>query len=290
MLHKYTKHSISLSPHPIQDINNIIIIYLSPHQLLPFFTTNTKLHYDARHYCLHIKDANYIFNHFPNMIITGIHLNELYIDEPSISLTIFISKLIHISQTYNRTNTNSYLTPYNHNHITSFTITNPCTENIETLSLFPKLNSLTLNHYGPYLDLDALKMIHNLHTLKLLFESEGIIFEYDIYDILKCKQLKYLKLVGSFTNNNMFISHQNLQIFKYIATNCETNTIFFTNCPNLKTIKISNSPLSHINLATTPNLHNFKLSNCPNLQNISGLTQCKKLTKQLPTYIPSTII
>lgn len=157
------------------DVRNIILKYIHPKSLIPFFIThslnfNTKFIFDAQYYELNICTANMIFGMFPNIILNGIHI--IQIDNDLYKLYIPFKNLLYVKL---------------------------CGISNE----YPE-DTIGYDDYENYDDFEILQNMPNIITLII----ENIIFDVENY-IYECQKLHNLVIKNNI-NDNIYLNLNNL--------------------------------------------------------------------------------
>lgn len=205
----------------IPDVLTIIATYLTPLQLLTSSIPHTiKLNYNASEFKMTPSTINYIFNHFPNITITGIHItptNDYYKqyhifdykkrNHPS-QINKTLSALKILKSEYNLDakafmnqcqNLHHFFTNVNFNNITN--IAN-VTHNLHSLCVnikasqidhirhkFPNLRHLRI--INPIYDVSQLGSYINLRSLTLTIHVQ---YDTNLFPLQSCTSLQILKL------------------------------------------------------------------------------------------------
>lgn len=267
------------------DILNIILTYLTPHQVLPFIIKHNIFHanlqYDA---CRHLL-YDFLFQ-IPNVRIKGIKLYRPIYNHPPTNKdlnVIFNNK-----------------TKFHHNFTHFSLYSNKCLDYI--FPSCPRLHHLEITS-GTTKQIYKLLKSPNLHHLKIAnctindikskpFNIRKLtLIDCKINFIHKCTQLTHVTIINcsdsltkqilkkcpslthlKLIDGNCTIDHPNL---KSLCIDGDSYSVII-NCPNLSTLKLNNSESTNDLLCT--NLQRIIISNS-RIENLNFLSKCKKLKK-----------
>ena len=255
----------------IPDVIRTILNYLSPHALIPYFRThnissNLLFRYNASPHKLLANHLNYIFDHFPNVILTGINCDD---DITKITINACTNKVIKFETNCTSLELDTKCPIFGDNlHTKALTLRG----RVDLSKLPLGLKSLTLQNFCCTHSIRDFSSLHSLLSITIIFSTEPIDPPYfpptlKKISLTSCTQLKTIdnlpcsKLLSlSIHNCNKLWRIKNLPntLTKFVATECPnlTNINSVLKCPNLHTLIIQDCPkLDH----PTTYLHSNKL-------------------------------
>lgn len=286
----------------MNDITQLIISYLKPERLLPFFINNISLHTKFRHQCHDsLNKYDFVYQHFPNVIHTGItllspdkHEKYCYIKRtwgttkddwahkfPNLKSITLSCHFNNINMFHNFSPNILHITLHDCPNLTNISSLSQCSKlrtlqirfcrNIQHLPfLSPKLKSITIYSCFNINNITTLHICTNLRSITIYTYGSSFSAPIDLSPLKSCIKLKHIKLLGNSFINTNFITK--LTKLKYLSMSGSPPIL----PPNLTSLHISNSPIKNTSLLKSCiNLKYLKFVACHSLIDFSHL--------QLPT-------
>ena len=280
-IHDPTKRNIQI------DILNIILSYINPPLLAPFFIQNNINHaitfkYNPTiHNLVLINSHRTIFKFFPNIKLTHLTVHDINID----------INLIHITHLHLKCNPPPYSSwsQFNPNylnlaqlcpHLISFQISDAFFLDLQLINACTHLTTLHLSHITTITNINTLLTCPHLKTVK--FKS-CIIQSWFYLTISKCLALTTLHFIACKHHTDLNVIQLNCpHLYNYIISGpiniSNAHHLRTHNYPTLHTISIIHNPnLINLNHLPTHNLHKLDLSGSSSLQHIHPLKTCTNL-------------